>query len=709
MAGSDERRVGIELAVFTGLPLSAFLGGYGLTLLTGWPTLLRYLFALWLLLLSSSLLLPRRGDVATWPEARQLCGRVVGVLLSGLGWAVGVYFVLLASGLLPVLSGVVAGVTLWFAVGRARTHAFGPRQPSSAFLRGRRLLSCEEAERSLARAAATAPEDEPFRPRWGGKTLPARVASTHFAVVGATGSGKTTLIRLLLQSVLPAVGQPGTRHRAMVYDDKQTLLPALHAMDIPGEILLLNPLDRRCRAWDIAADVNSPAVAAQVAKVLVPEADVREPFFPNAVRLLLRDLMVVFNRRAAGRWTFRDLVLATLSIPRMEYLLSLEPLSDGLREVFNEPRLSLNLLASMLVDVGDFRTAAACWARAEGPPCSLREWVRSGGQVLVLSNDDEVRKELTAINRVLFDRAMQLLLAPNRPADSGRTWLVLDELREAGRFDMLASGLLRCRERDVCCVLGFQDNQGLQIPYQSREQVNEMLGQCSHKALLALSSPETAEWASAVIGKSEFREYHQAWSKDGLSVTESVREQPTVLPAEFLDLRLLAETGDLEGYFVTPSAGGVTRERLEGSWLWSQLKQLSPTDPAYVAPYDPRPPSDQELLDWTAEDLARLNLPDMPAGRPTVVQVPGGLQAADREPELDRSSEVEPATEPPTEQAAERRSPATGRQQPDPAPAVPDPPRAPQEPTQGPTGKPRPKAAPEPRPRFREIDFGPDA
>ena len=34
---------------------------------------------------------------------------------------------------------------------------------------------------------------------WGGLYLPLSVATTHFAVIGSTGSGKTILIRLLME------------------------------------------------------------------------------------------------------------------------------------------------------------------------------------------------------------------------------------------------------------------------------------------------------------------------------------------------------------------------------------------------------------------------------------------------------------------------------------------------------------------------------
>jgi type IV secretory pathway TraG/TraD family ATPase VirD4 len=53
-------------------------------------------------------------------------------------------------------------------------------------------------------------------------------------------------------------------------------------------VYLLNPLDDCSVAWDISADITSPAVALQVASLLIPKAaSDANPFFSNAARHLL--------------------------------------------------------------------------------------------------------------------------------------------------------------------------------------------------------------------------------------------------------------------------------------------------------------------------------------------------------------------------------------------------------------------------------------
>lgn len=74
-------------------------------------------------------------------------------------------------------------------------------QVSFHHLRGRALRTDQQVEEALAHTPPTQGI------RLGRHLLPHRVAYGHFAIVGATGSGKTLLRRLLMQSVLPRIGK----------------------------------------------------------------------------------------------------------------------------------------------------------------------------------------------------------------------------------------------------------------------------------------------------------------------------------------------------------------------------------------------------------------------------------------------------------------------------------------------------------------------
>ena len=109
---------------------------------------------------------------------------------------------------------------------------------------------------------------------WLMRNLDFKQATTHFLALGSSGSGKTVTIKLLMKSVLPRVLVPGSDVRALVYDAKTDVLPSLRGMGVPEErLLIMNPLDKRCVAWDMAKDITNPFFMDQVAATLIPKPD----------------------------------------------------------------------------------------------------------------------------------------------------------------------------------------------------------------------------------------------------------------------------------------------------------------------------------------------------------------------------------------------------------------------------------------------------
>jgi energy-coupling factor transporter ATP-binding protein EcfA2 len=173
---------------------------------------------------------------------------------------------------------------------------------------------------------------------WAGDEFNRRFGDEHYLVVGASGSGKSTLINHLLHSVVSDTGV-----RALVYDPKQELVPFLYGIrgvqfsddGLKSSVKILHPFDERCLAWNMAADIDSPISARQLATILVPEAEGggsgSEGFFTNAVRDILTGILLIFIRCLPKErtWTFRDVLLALLYEPYRKFLLNFKRDRDG--------------------------------------------------------------------------------------------------------------------------------------------------------------------------------------------------------------------------------------------------------------------------------------------------------------------------------------------------------------------------------------------
>lgn len=467
-----------------------------------------------------------------------------------------------------------------------------PFQPQS---RGRRLRTFVESSRI---ADSGRPADDAGL-SWGGCRLPSSVANLHWLVCGTTGSGKTMLQRLLMQDALSRICHKSDT-RALIYDAKHDVYSLLKGMKLSCPVRLLNPMDQRCVAWDIARDCNNPATAVQLSHVLISDHhDGPNAFFTKGARDLLAGVILAFILHAPGRWSLRDVIFATSNEDSLRELLGRSPHTNDRLRYFSEPRTLANLLSTLAAELAPFVPIAAAWDHAVNK-VSLEDWVR-GEFVLVLGCEEAVRAPLDAINRAIFQRAVELILAqPDNP--TRRTWVFLDEVREAGKLDGLRSLLNKGRSKGACVVLGFQAIEGLWDAY-GKEAAEELAGECNHKALLRVESPETAEWASRVVGEYEAMEIKKSQGPNGgpPSLTEDIVRRPSLLPSEFTALPVTNPTNGLTGAFVSPVTGAY-RHTLSGSLL---SQSLIPPD-CSVPDYLPRPDSQQYLRPWDADDRTRL-------------------------------------------------------------------------------------------------------
>lgn len=310
-------------------------------------------------------------------------------------------------------------------------------------------------------------------------------------------------------------------HRALIYDAKLEALPILAGLNLRVPFVSLNPFDKRSAAWDMAADITEPATAKQIASILIPEEkNATQPFFADASRQLLEGVMTAFMIRQPGKWTFRDVLLALKSGDRLRRVLgSVDYTRDLVEAYLANERESKSILATLATKLGPYDAVAAMWSEAT-EKASLREWVDGEG-ILVLGNDESYRSSLDSINRAIFKRAVELLLAKPETV-TGRTWFFLDEVREAGNLDGLGRLMTKGRSVGASVVLGFQDIDGLRDAF-GEKGANEIVGLCGTKCILRCDSPETAKWAESVFGEYEAVEVKRSVSA-GSTRTEGVTE-----------------------------------------------------------------------------------------------------------------------------------------------------------------------------------------
>lgn len=466
----------------------------------------------------------------------------------------------------------------------------------------------------------------PAYPLWfAGRLLPFEAGVTHFFFAGTSGSGKTTEIRLLLQSFAPYIGQPGFDYEQKMvgFDPKQELLSILFGMGVaPEKIILLNPFDRRSAKWDLARDIRTEAAAIQFAVTIAPETNDTNRFFTDAARDIIVGAIVALNHLAPLKWDLRDLIQSLSKKRNLIALFSSCAYVEDRLDYFEESKTAANIMATIRTIIAPYRTIAACWHHAD-ESVSLADWVEDKqGSFLILGYNTRVREALSAINRIVIQRLVELNLALEE-SETRRIYYVLDEARflsdvEKSLSDLLTNG----RSKGACAILGFQEIDGLRAVY-GKEVTNEILAMCSSQAYLRFSSGSSAQWAS-----DQFSFLYQDVSStsvttstssgpQGVTTSESTTTQTKqekrerIAPGEFLSMRIANDKNGIPGAYIsswfkegTPSVTTFLVKTLTPEESFGKLKRKSSKKDNFI----PRDEAHEKLEPWNQDDLDRLNL-----------------------------------------------------------------------------------------------------
>lgn len=344
---------------------------------------------------------------------------------------------------------------------------------------------------------------------WAGIYAPRQDASTHILYSGQTGGGKTTILKHLMIQVLFHVGY-GRNQRAVVYDPKNDMLSFLYAFVPKKAIKVLNPLDARCVAWDMAKDIVKPTEAQTLAAILIPKEKDDKPFFPLAAQMIVHGVITSFictteERRREGKplpvqWTLRHLCWAIKRKEIAKAILSKHELTKDYMRFLDRENADVELTAqSYLLTL---EAVAAAWDGRE--KISLLDWIEdTKGQILVLGSSAENKEAITALNTLIVERLNQIVLSqpdiePDSKSDPRLTSFFLDEFADL-KMPSLVELLKQGRSKGARVALTFQSYNSIKKNY-GEEDASVIADNCLSQVFL-YSIGDSAKWISENIGK----------------------------------------------------------------------------------------------------------------------------------------------------------------------------------------------------------------
>jgi len=416
------------------------------------------------------------------------------------------------------LSAVGLGImlaALWWNYGKGKMQ--------DARLRGAQLVKGPELAKMMEARDDTAPYSIAGVPmRKGSETL-------HTMIGGAQGTGKSQQFIRMMQQVR-ARGK-----RAIVYDPSGEFTRMFFREGID---VLMNPLDKRSPNWNMWREIQRDYHFDNMANGLIPDPAEADPFWAQAGRMVLKDVI-----RVLGQADLYN-AIARSNLDAMHALLAgtagatyVDPTTE---------RTGMSLKMTIQNQLESFR-----FLPDTGEPFSIREWVQNDSDSwMFITAREELREALKPVLSLWIDTAIKAVLGLE-PTHKERLWFFIDELPTLQKLDILKLALTNTRKYGLCMVIGIQDFSQLNEIY-GQHQARTIISGCQTKLLLRVTDGEAARLLAKLMGEAELDEKEETLSyglsagRDGVSVFARRNLRDIVLTSEVLTLP------DMHGYMTIP-------------------------------------------------------------------------------------------------------------------------------------------------------------
>jgi hypothetical protein len=326
-----------------------------------------------------------------------------------------------------------------------------------------------------------------------GVIFPSSHWTRHVLIVGGVGSGKSTVIRPLLQKIVDA------KEKLILFDPKGEFTSAFK------KPVIMAPWDERSYAWDIATDMRNVVDMRRFAASIIKEG--QDPMWANAARQVLVGLMLYLKDAYGNSWGFRELA-EMIVIPQEDML--------GLMNKYNEEairafeRLSVTT-TGILINLSAFCAAifdlAAAWGSVpEERRISISRWLfetkTSKTRQIILQGHGAYAELTKAYVDGVIGTLSALVNSVELDDDPERKiWLVADEFAQMGAVPIRPLFEVG-RSRGVRCVVATQDFSQLEAIH-GKEFIKALVSMCGTTIIGRVGQGETSQLLSQYIGTRE--------------------------------------------------------------------------------------------------------------------------------------------------------------------------------------------------------------
>jgi len=345
--------------------------------------------------------------------------------------------------------------------------------------------------------------------------IPRSAEAKHIQIMGDTGTGKSTLIKQLLQQIADR------GELAIVYDPAGEFTECFYKEGRKDWIL--NPLDERAPYWTPSSELRNPAEARTIAASMYqPREDKRGEFFTDTPQKIFAHLLKY-------KPSPEDLVAWMSDEAEIDRRLKGTELANFAPK--DAPQQRSGVLASLGL-VADSLRLLPTRDEAKGREWCATEWADKREGWIFLTSTEAEQEALRPLHSLWIDLLVLRLLTKPKPGQK-KVWLVIDELASLQRLPQFHTALTKGRKSENPIVFGYQGKAQLETIYGHLAEV--MLSQPTTKFILRTAEPNAAKWAAEMIGEVEIervRETVADGKRQGKSFTLDRQIEPLVMKSE---------------------------------------------------------------------------------------------------------------------------------------------------------------------------------
>lgn len=360
---------------------------------------------------------------------------------------------------------------------------------------------------------------KPFICSTDGIKIPSYVLHRHTAILGATGVGKSTLIKWYLEYCRE-------NHEKVIIPD----INGEYAAEFlrPGDIVL-SLFDQNTAYWDFKSeDIDS----TEFAKFLVPSGDEHNKFWWKGARQVVSQLLEKF-KEPEELW-------ATLNNEENDISTNLTGLARKIAGKEGTTQAA-GITGSSILDFGFLRYLNQ-WPinKSNKNPFSIYNWAQDQTSNWIFITFSDTDKEIiNPLFKLWINTAITGLL--KRTTTQIPLNIIIDELATIGKIELLPTALERGRKYGGKIILGYQSENQLLNVY-GKDSAGSIKANTGSKFIFRCPEPNEAKELSEYLGRQEVTEKNLGTSFGAKNINdrENISEKETtrniVLDSEIRDL-----------------------------------------------------------------------------------------------------------------------------------------------------------------------------